>query len=819
MSIINTLLNWLPPAAKGRNFKNIFLGRRLLLTTLGFLCFSFTLVAQSISGTVANEDGEPLIGASIQGKGTDKGTVTDYEGNFTIDGVTAGTILVISYTGYQPQEQAAKDGMNVVLLEGVGLDEIVVTGVFDARSAMESSVAITTLNADEMARLTPVSTADLFANTPGVFVNSAAGETRNQVYARGVSAGSNYSLTSNANGYFYLSLQEDGLPVTAISDGNFLSDLFFRADATVQRLEAVRGGTSSITSVNAPGGIFNFLSKTGGEGGNEVRVRLGLEGRNANPYYRIDLNLGDQLDNGLSYNVGGFYRLGQGAYYVGYPMNRGGQIKANAKKMYDRGSIRIFAKYLNDINGFTQVIPGQGFDDITLPAGVNFGDSYSFAEREFDIPDGRGGNRRVRTNVPQLARDFSAGFNWSHEIGNDLFLKNDFKYSTKYYEANHNAATSFTSLLSSTTYFFGGVFGPPGSINLPGTLVLRDGTTGEIAARTQFSPPFGGPPSASIIENNLPEGVANSVLYGGSNTSSGDLNEIMNQLSLTKKWKNASLNVGAFYSNSQATALELTAGVLSLNPIQDAPVPYDVTYEAVNGSTYRLSSPEGFLKLGGSFGYGDIDYNVDQLAFFLGNNFSLLEDKLNIDWGVRFETSNVSGTTDRSVTNPANFSGGLDGDTLTVYDNFSQILGVNVTEFDENINGFSFSAGANYRVNQNNAFYVRFTRGQKAPDLRFYATTYTSEFARDNIPPRNQNITQFEVAYKLRTEKIRATITPFLSDLEDVTTITLTADENNQFYFPTPQFNSLRTLGVELEFDWDISENFNVKGGANRAKF
>ena len=474
----------------------------------------------------------------------------------------------------------------------------------------------------------------------------------------------------------------------------------------------------------------------------------------------------------------------------------------------------VFAKYLNDINGFTQVIPGQGFDDITLPAGVNFGDSYSFAEREFDIPDGRGGNRRVRTNVPQLARDFSAGFNWSHEIGNDLFLKNDFKYSAKYYEANHNAATSFTSLLSPTTYFFGGVFGPPGSINLPGTLVLRDGTTGEIAARTQFSPPFGGPPSASIIENNLPEGVANSVLYGGSNTSSGDLNEVMNQLSLTKKWKNASLNVGAFYSNSQATALELTAGVLSLNPIQDAPVPYDVTYEAVNGSTYRLSSPEGFLKLGGSFGYGDIDYNVDQLAFFLGNNFSLLEDKLNIDWGVRFETSNVSGTTDRSVTNPANFSGGLDGDTLTVYDNFSQILGVNVTEFDENISGFSFSAGANYRVNQNNAFYVRFTRGQKAPDLRFYATTYTSEFARDNIPPRNQNITQFEVAYKLRTEKIRATITPFLSDLEDVTTISLTADENNQFYFPTPQFNSLRTLGVELELDWDISENFNVKGGA-----
>lgn len=776
-----------------------------------FMLFSISSMAQ-VTGYVVDANGVGLIGANIIEAGTTNGTTADAEGRFELN-VKEGTSLEISFTGYETQTIAASNNMRVTLLEGVGLDEVVVTGVFDARSRMESSIAISTLDEKTMGRLAPVSTADLFANTPGVFVNSSAGETRNQVYARGVSAGSNYSLTTNVNGYYYLSLQEDGLPVTAISDGNFLSDLFFRADASVKRLESVRGGSSSITSVNAPGGIFNFISKNGQEGSKEARVKLGLEGRNLNPFYRVDLNFGDNLDNGISYNIGGFYRLSDGAYHVGYPMNRGGQVKGNVTKIYNSGSIRVFAKYLNDINGFTQVIPGQGFDDITLPEGVNFGDSYAFPEGDVEIPDGKGGTRTFRPDVPQLSRDLNAGFNWTQEITDSWSVRNDMKYSAKYYEANHNAATSFTSLFAPPTYFFTGVFGPPGSVNKPGTLILSDRQTGEVMARFGFMPPFGGPPVATPIENNLPPAVANSVLYGGSNASSGDLNEFMNQFTVNKKWDNASLNFGVFYSNSQATALEQTAGVLSLNPIQDAPQPFDVKYETADG-TYQLSSPEGYLKLGGSFGYGEIDYTVNQTAFFLGNNFSLLDSRLNIDWGFRYEFSGISGTNDRSSLNPANFSGGLDGDTLTVYDNFSQILGSNPVDFDEKIDGFSFSAGANYRIDNNNAFYVRFMRGQKAPDLRFYATTYTEQLAVDEIPPRNQVITQLEAAYKIRTSTVNATITPFYSELEDVTTIALTADENAEFYFPEPQFNSLRTIGVEVEFDVAIAKNFSVNGGA-----
>jgi len=184
---------------------------------------------------------------------------------------------------------------------------------------------------------------------------------------------------------------------------------------------------------------------------------------------------------------------------------------------------------------------------------------------------------------------------------------------------------------------------------------------------------------------------------------------------------------------------------------------------------------------------------------------------LTIDWGLRFENSGVDGVTGRSV--PDMTPGGLDENPLTLYDNFSGILGSNDVEYNTSLNSFAFSAGVNYRINKNNAVYVRFASGQKAPDLRFYAA-YTDQGIVDDIPPRNQNITQFEVAYKVRTEKVKAAITPFYSNLSDVATIVLTADETNTIYFPEPQFNAQRTIGVELEVDWNVAKNFTVRAGA-----
>lgn len=80
------------------------------------------------TGTVIDEKGEPLIGVAVQVKGTSRGTVTDLDGQFTLD-VKEGDILEFSYIGYITQTLKASPVMKIVLKEDTKkLDEVVVVG-------------------------------------------------------------------------------------------------------------------------------------------------------------------------------------------------------------------------------------------------------------------------------------------------------------------------------------------------------------------------------------------------------------------------------------------------------------------------------------------------------------------------------------------------------------------------------------------------------------------------------------------------------------------------------------------------------------------
>ena len=117
--------------------------RRYLLT-LVLACVSTFMYAQTeITGTVVDETGEGVIGATVKEKGTSTGTVTDFDGNFKLK-VAEGTILVISYIGYDAVEVAATPGMKIQLKENAAeLAEVVVTGYQTQRKAdLTGSVAV-----------------------------------------------------------------------------------------------------------------------------------------------------------------------------------------------------------------------------------------------------------------------------------------------------------------------------------------------------------------------------------------------------------------------------------------------------------------------------------------------------------------------------------------------------------------------------------------------------------------------------------------------------------------------------------------------------
>ncbi|MDE7389072.1 MAG: TonB-dependent receptor plug domain-containing protein, partial [Muribaculaceae bacterium] len=112
--------------------------------------------AAAATGTVLDEEGEPMIGASVQVAGNPaKGTATDFDGNFSLTGVTPGTLLRISAVGYKPIEIKWEGTPLKVQMafNSEELEEVVVTAMGIQREARTLTYATQTVKADEVTRI------------------------------------------------------------------------------------------------------------------------------------------------------------------------------------------------------------------------------------------------------------------------------------------------------------------------------------------------------------------------------------------------------------------------------------------------------------------------------------------------------------------------------------------------------------------------------------------------------------------------------------------------------------------------------------------
>ncbi|MBP3243955.1 MAG: TonB-dependent receptor [Bacteroidaceae bacterium] len=121
-------------AMSGKADKKGFCRRcqNFLILVLMALCPALAMAqGQQVTGSVVDESGDPIIGASVQVKGTSNGTITDFNGTFNISGVAKNANLVISYIGFRTQTipVAGKNDIKVILEEDKQLlDEVVVVG-------------------------------------------------------------------------------------------------------------------------------------------------------------------------------------------------------------------------------------------------------------------------------------------------------------------------------------------------------------------------------------------------------------------------------------------------------------------------------------------------------------------------------------------------------------------------------------------------------------------------------------------------------------------------------------------------------------------
>ena len=772
----------------------------------------------TITGTVKDGNGSPVPGVSVIVKGTTNGTITDGDGQFTLSVAPTSKTLVFSFVGMKSQELpiGGKTTFNVSLEEEtVGVDEVVVTGVFDKRTRMESSVAISAINTKQIDRLAITSAGDLLKNIPGVFVNTSLGEIRNTVYSRGVSVGSN----DGDGGYYYVSMQEDGLPVTNATFGNFGPDYYLRPDATLGKLEAVRGGTASILGNNAPGGIFNYVSKTGGEKfEGDVRAKYGLEGNGRNPFYRVDMDFSGSLNKNksLRYNIGGFLRQSDGARNPGYPMNQGGQMKTNLVKTYKSGSLKLYAKYLNDKNAWYEFLPTVGFTDPKLPEGVSQTNSVLIPPVQADFTINETGEKVHYDSKDKIhSIDKSIGLNWEQHFGEGWTIDNKMRYSAKSSLWNTTAVAYPFATDGLVFYAIAGTLGQFGTYSFND---LASGT--QIGSVTQAPNIIDGHFAGFnfiVNKSNFPGAAIqkNSLLFNPLMFAENKMKEFIDQFMITKKLENMSFTAGMFYANSNLDRLtSMGSGISFTQLTSPRPAMTSISLAGFDGKTYQLTNPDGVIGGTGMSAAVDlIDAQQKQMALFFGHNWAI-NSNLNFDWGVRYETVNINGTNQIAETVNST-TGGFDGNPLTLYDNTSGRIKATYTYSDQKVSTFSFSGGLNYKIDEKQAVYTRFSQGSKAPDMAMFVNVNT-QYGADNLDPIAQKVQQVEVGYKLKAGKGNLFVTPFLSLLSNVPQQVNgqeTAELTSMYSLPV-LYNKYTTKGVEIEGIYDFTKAFSVRAVA-----
>ena len=237
-----------------------------LFLSFVLLSVSTLMYAQTeIKGAVVDTKGETIIGATVMEKGTSNGTITDFDGNFTIK-VKEGAILVFTYIGYQTTEVPAQQDMKVTMVDDAEvLQEVVVTGYTTQRKA-DLTGAISTVSVDEIAKQNennPMKA--LQGRVPGMNITADGNPSgAATVRIRGVG-------TLNDNDPLYII---DGVPTKAGMhelNGNDIESIQVLKDAA----------SASIYGSRAANGVIIITTKKGKDG----KIKVNFDGSIAASFY------------------------------------------------------------------------------------------------------------------------------------------------------------------------------------------------------------------------------------------------------------------------------------------------------------------------------------------------------------------------------------------------------------------------------------------------------------------------------------------------------------------------------------------------------
>jgi hypothetical protein len=234
-----------------KNFKN-------LLFVAMFFVTATVLGQTKISGTVVDENNQPLPGTSVLEKGTTNGTETDFEGKFILNAKSNTGVLVISYIGYKAVElpySSSKTNVGTIKLveDADSLDEVVIIGkgVIDLAGGRKTPVAVSTIKAAEIQK--KIGTQDVtmtLVNTPSVYVaGQAGGFGDSRISVRGFAQDNTAYLLN-------------GQPINGMEDGKMYWSNWSGINDIASAIQIQRGLGASKLAISSVGGTTNFVTKT-----------------------------------------------------------------------------------------------------------------------------------------------------------------------------------------------------------------------------------------------------------------------------------------------------------------------------------------------------------------------------------------------------------------------------------------------------------------------------------------------------------------------------------------------------------------------------
>ncbi len=342
-----------------KNFTSTWL-KFMVMSAAIFLTASIS--AQTVSGVVMDEGGVPIIGANIQVGGSMDGTITDIDGNFSLDMPAGSNTLVISYVGYKEikVDVNGQSNLNITMTsDNELLDEVVVIGYgVQKRSDLVGSVA--SLDGSDLKSLVVGNaTSALQGKMSGIQIENNGGAPGGDanVFVRGVS-----SLTNS-------------FPLYVI-DGTFADNMNFLNPKDIESIEVLKDASSAaIYGSRAANGVVIITTKNGTEDG-ETRVSLDVRSGVESATKMLDLLNGEQFveyRNQLEANDGTGFVMP-----AGLPSTDWQDLSLNAGAIQDYG-LSVSggtenASYFISGNWFKQdgILVGSGFERLNGRANSKF---------------------------------------------------------------------------------------------------------------------------------------------------------------------------------------------------------------------------------------------------------------------------------------------------------------------------------------------------------------------------------------------------------------------------------------------------------------